>query len=90
MNKNELIAAVAERADISKKEAELVIGATFSAITDSLKAGEKVQVVGFGSFEVKSRAERIGHNPKTGEELTIAASRAPAFKPGKALRDAIK
>ena len=76
MNKTELIAAAAEKAGVSKKEAEAVVTAAFDAIAASLKEGEKVQLVGFGSFEVKTRAERIGRNPATGAEIKIAAERA--------------
>ena len=89
MNKTELIAAVAEKANITKKDSELVVNATFDAIVDALKDGEKVQLVGFGSFEVKHRAARTGRNPKTKEAITIAASSTPAFKAGKALKDAV-
>ena len=89
MNKTELIAAVAEKANITKKESELVVAATFDAIVDALKEGEKVQLVGFGSFEVKHRAARTGRNPKTKAAITIAASSTPAFKAGKALKDAV-
>ena len=89
MNKTELIAAVAEKANISKKDSEAIVTATFDTIVDALKEGEKVQLVGFGSFEVKHRAERVGRNPKTKEAITIAASSTPAFKAGKALKDAV-
>lgn len=89
MNKTELIAAVAEKANITKKESEAIVTATFDAIVDALKEGEKVQLVGFGSFEVKHRAARTGRNPKTKEAITIAASSTPAFKAGKALKDAV-
>ena len=89
MNKTELIAAVAEKASISKKESEVVINAALDTIIDSLKNDEKVQLVGFGSFEVKTRAERIGRNPKTKEEIQIPASRVPVFKAGKALKDVV-
>ena len=89
MNKTELIAAVAEKANISKKESEAVVTAAFDTIVEALKDGEKVQLVGFGSFEVKHRAERIGRNPKTKEAITIAASSTPTFKAGKALKDAV-
>ena len=88
MNKTELIAAAAEKAGVSKKEAEAVVTAAFDAIAASLKEGEKVQLVGFGSFEVKTRAERIGRNP-TGAEIKIAASKVPTFKAGKALKDIV-
>ena len=90
MNKTELINAVAEKAGLSKKDTEAAVNATLAAITESLKAEEKVQLVGFGSFEVKHRAERTGLNPRTGDSVTIAASKVPAFKAGKALKDAVK
>ena len=89
MNKAELIAAVAEKSGISKKDAEKAVTATFDAITEELVAGGKVALVGFGSFDVKTRAERVGRNPRTREEITIPASRTPQFKAGKALKDAI-
>ena len=89
MNKAELINAVAASADVSKKEAEAVVSATFDAIVAALQEGEKVQLVGFGSFEVKKRAERTGLNPKTMESIAIPASKAPTFKAGKALKDAV-
>lgn len=89
MNKTELIAAVAEKADLSKKDAEAAITATVEAITGALIEGEKVQLVGFGSFEVKTRAARVGRNPKTGEEIPISEARLPVFKAGKALKDAV-
>ena len=90
MNKTELINAVAEKAGLSKKNAEAAVNATLVAITESLKEEEKVQLVGFGSFEVKHRAERTGLNPRTGDSVTIAASKVPTFKAGKALKDAVK
>ena len=89
MNKAELIHAVADAADVSKKDAEIVITAALDAITAALQEGEKVQLVGFGSFEVKARAARIGRNPKTKESIEIPASRVPVFKAGKALKDAV-
>ena len=89
MNKTELIAAAAEKAGVSKKEAEAVVTAAFDAIAASLKEGEKVQLVGFGAFEVKARAERVGRNPQTKETITIPASKTPVFKAGKALKDAV-
>ena len=89
MNKTELIAAVAEKADLSKKDAEAAITAAVEAITGALIEGEKVQLVGFGSFEVKTRAARLGRNPKTGEEIPISEARLPVFKAGKALKDAV-
>ena len=89
MNKTELINAVAEKADMSKKDAEAAITAMVEAITEALVEGEKVQLVGFGSFEVKRRAERVGRNPQTKEEIRIPAAKAPVFKPGKPLKDAV-
>ena len=89
MNKAELISAVASAAEVSKKDAEAVVSATLDTISDALKAGEKVQLVGFGSFEVKKRAARIGRNPKTKEPIEIPASVVPVFKAGKALKDTV-
>ena len=89
MNKTELIAAVAEKADLSKKDAEAAITATVDAIAEALTQGEKVQPVGFGSFEVKTRAARVGRNPRTGEEIPISEAKLPVFKAGKALKDAV-
>ena len=89
MNKTELIAAVAEKADLSKKDAEAAVTAAIDAITESLIQGEKVQLVGFGAFEVKARAERIGRNPQTKETIQIPASKTRVFKAGKALKDAV-
>ena len=89
MNKNELIAAVADKTQLSKKDAEAAITATVEAITEALQNEEKVQLVGFGSFEVKTRAERMGRNPQTKEPIPIPASKAPVFKAGKALKDAV-
>ena len=89
MNKAELVAAVAEKTALSKKDSEKVVNAAFEAITEALVAGEKVQLVGFGSFETKERNARIGRNPRTKEEIEIPASRVPAFKAGKALKDAV-
>ncbi len=89
MNKAELIAAVAEKADISKKDAEKAVNATFEAITGALKSGDKVQIVGFGAFDVKERAARVGRNPQTKKEIQIPASKVPQFKAGKALKDAV-
>ena len=89
MNKAELISAVAERTGLSRKDSEQAVNAAFEAITASLAAGEKVSLVGFGSFEVKERAERVGRNPQSGEEMTIPASRVASFKVGKALKDAV-
>ena len=89
MNKSELINAVAVSAEVSKKEAEAVITAALDAITAALKEGDKVQLVGFGSFEVKSRAARTGRNPRTKEVVEIPASKVPVFKAGKALKDIV-
>ena len=87
MNKTELIAAVAERAELSKKDAEAAVTAAIDVITEALRKEEKVQLV--GSFEVKTRAERMGRNPQTKEPIPIPASKAPVFKAGKALKDAV-
>ena len=89
MNKAELISAVAMKADVSKKDAEAVLTAALDTITEALTEGEKVQLVGFGSFEVKKRAARLGRNPKTKEAIEIPASVVPTFKAGKALKDAV-
>ena len=89
MNKTELIAAVAERTGMSKKDTEAVIAATVNTIAAALADEEKVQLVGFGSFEVKKRAERTGLNPRTKEPVQIAATKVPVFKAGKALKDAV-
>ena len=89
MNKTELVAAVAEQADISKKDAEKVLKAFVDVVTEEMKKGDKVQLVGFGTFEVSERAAREGRNPQTGETMTIAASKAPKFKAGKALKDMV-
>ena len=89
MNKTELIAAVAEKASISKKESEVVINAALDTIIDSLKNDEKVQLVGFGGFETKTRKARMGRNPKTKESIEIPATTVPVFKAGKALKDKI-
>lgn len=90
MNKTELIAKVAEKADLSKKDAGKAVDAVFASITGALKKGDKVQIIGFGSYEVRERAARLGRNPQTGKEIKIAASKVPAFKAGKALKDAVK
>ena len=87
MNKTELIAAVADRSGITKKDAERVVSATFETITAQLKAGEKVQISGFGIFEVKEREARVGRNPRTKEAIQIPASKAPTFKASKTLKD---
>ena len=89
MNKTEFIAAVAEKAEISKTDSEKALKAFVDVVAEQLKAGDKVQLVGFGTFEVSERAAREGRNPQTGETMTIAACKAPKFKAGKALKDAI-
>ena len=89
MNKTELVAAVAEQADISKKDAEKVLKAFVDVVTEEMKKGEKVQLVGFGTFEVSDRAAREGRNPQTGKTMKIEACKAPKFKAGKALKDAV-
>ncbi|MEG1857611.1 MAG: HU family DNA-binding protein [Pseudoflavonifractor sp.] len=90
MNKAELINATAEKASLSKKDTETAINAAIDAITECLASGDKVQLVGFGAFEVKSRAARIGRNPKTKASIQIPASKVPMFKAGKALKDAVQ
>ena len=89
MNKTDLIATVAEVAELSKKDAEKAVNATFDAITAALEAGEKVSLVGFGAFDVKERTARMGRNPRTKEEVEIPATRVPLFKAGKALKDTV-
>jgi len=90
MNKSELIAKVAETTELSKKDVTNVVEAVFDSIAEALQNGDKVQLVGFGNFEVRERTARKGRNPQTGEEIDIPASKVPAFKPGKALKDGIK
>ncbi len=89
MNKAELIGSVAEKSGMPKKDAEKAVNAVFAAIEEALAKGDKVQLVGFGTFEVRERAARTGRNPQTGEEIQIAASRVPAFRAGKALKDSV-
>ena len=89
MNKTELVAAVAEKSGLTKKDAERVVSATFETITAELMKGEKVQISGFGIFEVKAREARVGRNPRTKEAIEIPASKAPAFKASKTLKDAV-
>ena len=89
MNKAELIAAVAAKAGVSQKDAGIVVAAVLDEIKDALKKGDKVQLVGFGSFEVRAKAARTGKNPRTGETINIPDSKAPAFKAGKAFKDYI-
>lgn len=90
MNKSDLISHVAEASELGKKEATKAVDAVFEAIATALQNGEKVQLVGFGNFEIRERSARKGRNPQTGEEIEIPASKIPAFKPGKALKDGVK
>ncbi|MCU9593705.1 HU family DNA-binding protein [Caldibacillus thermolactis] len=90
MNKTELVEAVANATELTKKDASKAVDAVFDTILNALKNGEKVQLIGFGNFEVRDRAARKGRNPQTGEEIEIPASKVPAFKPGKALKEAVK
>ena len=87
MNKTTLIAKIAEKSELNKKQAEAALNAFIDSVTEALKAGEKVQMMGFGTFEVKERAARMGRNPATGEPTQIAAKRSPAFKAGKGFKD---
>ncbi|KAA1447142.1 DNA-binding protein HU-alpha, partial [Escherichia coli] len=87
MNKTELVDAIAESTELTKAQAKAALESTLNAITESLKAGDSVQLVGFGTFKVNHRAERTGRNPQTGKEITIAAANVPAFSAGKALKD---
>ena len=89
MNKTELIGAVAEKAEMTKKDAEKAVNAVLASIEDAMAKGDKVQLVGFGTFEVRQRAARTGRNPQTGKEIKIAATKVPAFKPGKALKESV-
>ena len=89
MNKTELVAAVAEQAGLSKKDAEAAVKAFTDVVAETLKAGDKIQLVGFGTFEVSERAAREGRNPRTGETMVIEASKTPKFKAGKALKDLV-
>ena len=89
MNKTELVAAVAEQTGLSKKDAEAAVKAFTDVVAEALKAGDKIQLVGFGTFEVSERAAREGRNPRTGETMTIEASKTPKFKAGKALKDLV-
>ena len=90
MNKQGLVEKVAEKTGLTKKDATAAVDTLFDSIQEALKDGEKVQVIGFGNFEVRERAARKGRNPQTGEEITIAASKSPAFKAGKQLKDSVK
>ncbi len=89
MNKTDLVNVVANATELTKKDVEAVVNATFKAIADSLKAGDKVQLIGFGTFEVKATAEREGRNPKTGETIKIAAAKKPSFSASKVLKDEV-
>ena len=89
MNKTELVAAVAEQAGLSKKDAEAAVKAFTDVVAEALKAGDKIQLVGFGTFEVSERAARTGRNPQTGKDIVIPASKSPKFKAGKALKDIV-
>ncbi|MBE7114631.1 HU family DNA-binding protein [Bacillus paranthracis] len=90
MNKTELVKKVMEDAELTKAQAEKAVASILTGVKDTLVAGEKVQLLGFGTFEVRERAARKGRNPQTGEEMDIAASKVPAFKPGKELKEAVK
>ncbi|GHN39849.1 DNA-binding protein HU [Lactobacillus delbrueckii] len=90
MNKTELVSVVSEKTEFSKKESAQIVDALFASIEEALAKGEKIQLIGFGTFEVRERAARKGRNPQTGAEIEIPASKVPAFKPGKALKDAVK
>lgn len=90
MNKTELVSSIAEKSELTKKDAEKALNALFASIEEALARGEKVQLVGFGTFEVRERKARTGRNPQTGEEIQIAAAKVPAFKAGKALKEAVE
>ncbi|MCQ6275889.1 HU family DNA-binding protein [Bacillus sp. V3B] len=90
MNKTELVKAVSEQSELTQKDAAKAVDALFDTISNTLAEGEKLQLIGFGTFEVRERAARKGRNPQTGEEIEIAASKVPAFKPGKELKEAVK
>ena len=89
MNRTDLVNSVAEKASLTKKDADAAVAAVLASVTDALKAGDKVQLVGFGTFEVRARAAKQGRNPRTGATMTIPASKVPAFKAGKGLKDAV-
>ena len=89
MNRTELVAAMAEKSQLSKKDAESALKAFIDVVSEEMQKGEKIQLVGFGTFEVSERAAREGRNPQTGETMTIAASKSPKFKAGKALKDIV-
>ena len=90
MNKTELVKVVAEQAELTQKDAAKAVDALIETISETLAQGEKIQLIGFGTFEVRERSARKGRNPQTGEEIEIAASKVPAFKPGKELKEAVK
>ena len=90
MNKTELVNAVATKSELTKQDSKKAVDALFESISNTLAKEEKIQLLGFGTFEVRERAERTGRNPQTGEEMTIPASKVPAFKPGKELKAAVK
>ncbi|MED4297164.1 HU family DNA-binding protein [Priestia megaterium] len=90
MNKTELVDAVATKSELTKQDSKKAVDALLETVSNTLAKEEKIQLVGFGTFEIRERAERIGRNPQTGEEMTIPASKAPAFKPGKELKEAVK
>jgi DNA-binding protein HU-beta len=89
VNKTDLVQEVAKKSELTQKDSAKAVDAVFSAISEALKNGDKVQLIGFGNFEVRERAARTGRNPQTGEEIEIAAGKVPAFKPGKQLKDAV-
>ncbi|MDC7783189.1 HU family DNA-binding protein [Priestia aryabhattai] len=90
MNKTELVDAVATKSELTKQDSKKAVDALFETISNTLAKEEKIQLVGFGTFEIRERAERTGRNPQTGEQMTIPASKSPAFKPGKELKEAVK
>ena len=90
MNKTELVKVVSTQAELTQKDASKAVDALFATISNTLAEGEKIQLIGFGTFEVRERSARKGRNPQTGEEIDIAASKVPAFKPGKELKEAVK
>jgi DNA-binding protein HU-beta len=90
MTKADMVAAVADKLDLSKKQAEIAVDTVFNTVMDGLKANDKVVISGFGSFEVRTRAARTGRNPRTGEDITIPEQKTPAFKAGKQLKDSVK
>ncbi|MEH7320217.1 HU family DNA-binding protein [Priestia megaterium] len=90
MNKTELVDAVATKSELTKQDSKKAVDALFETISNTLAKEEKIQLVGFGTFEIRERAERTGRNPQTGEQMTIRASKSPAFKPGKELKEAVK